>query len=366
MNSRTAAFAFCISLLCLIGGAQAQKAPIYPVVQGKYYKFEKIADGVYYASPELNGTPCPFGSNPFFGANLVVIVNKDDVVLVDSPTTPRAAHALLEDIKRLTSKPVRTVINTHWHYDHTDANSVFGPDVQIIAHDYVRQAIKKFDILNNEPFRSSHRNSGPALVARFQKQIVAEKNPAHKAALQRNLADAQAALKEFVGDIKAIKPTPPNVTYSDRLVLHRGTREIQLLFLGRGHTGGDTVVFLPRERIVATGDLMESRLAYMGSAFFDEWIKTLGALKQLNWAVTLPGHGVPFTDKGLVTAYQAYLADVMAQAAKLRAQGVSADDAARRVDLTAHAKDFPDIEGVGAEVRGIRRVYAWMDETGRK
>ena len=58
--------------------------------------------------------------------------------------------------------------------------------------------------------------------------------------------------------------------------------------------------------------------------------------------------------------------DQMAQAAKLRAQGVSADDAARRVDLTAHAKDFPDIEGVGAEVRGIRRVYAWMDETGRK
>jgi hypothetical protein len=52
--------------------------------------------------------------------------------------------------------------------------------------------------------------------------------------------------------------------------------------------------------------------------------------------------------------------------AKLRAQGISADEAAKRVDLTSHAKDFPDIEGVGAEVRGIRRVYAWMDERGRK
>ena len=108
MNSRTAILAFCIGLLCLTGGARAQKAAPYPVVQGKYYKFEKIADGVYYASPELNGTPFPFGSNPFFGANLVVIVNKDDVVLVDSPTTPRAAHALLADLKGLTSKPVRT------------------------------------------------------------------------------------------------------------------------------------------------------------------------------------------------------------------------------------------------------------------
>ena len=160
------------------------------------------------------------------------------------------------------------MINTHWHYDHTDANSVFGPEVQIIAHDYVRQAIEKFDILNNEPFYSSSRNSGQVLVARFQKQVDAETNPGRKAALQKNLADAQAALREFTGDIKAIRPTPPNLTYNNRLILHRGTREIRLLFLGRGHTGGDTVVFLPKERIVATGDLMESRLAYMGKRLF--------------------------------------------------------------------------------------------------
>jgi hypothetical protein len=124
MTSRKTAFAlgFCTSLLWA-GIAQAQSP--YPVVQGKYYKFEKVADGVYYASPEFNGTAFPFGSNPFFGANLVVIVNKDDVVLVDSATSPRAARALLADIKRLTDKPVRYVVNTHWHYDHTDGNSVF-------------------------------------------------------------------------------------------------------------------------------------------------------------------------------------------------------------------------------------------------
>lgn len=365
MTSRSAAlvFGFCASLFWA-GTAWAQTS--YPVVQGKYYKFEKIADGVYYASPEYNGTAFPFGSNPFFGANLVVIVNPNDVVLVDSATSPRAAQALLADIKRLTDKPVRTVVNTHWHYDHTDGNSIFGPDVQIIAHDYVRQAIEKFDILNNEPFRSSTRNAPQAMIDRFTRQAAAEKDPARKAALEKKLADTKAAAKEFTGDIKAIKPTPPNVTYSDKLVLHRGGREIQLLFLGRGHTGGDTVVFLPKERIVATGDLMESRLAYMGSAYFDEWLTTLDALKRLDWAVDLPGHGAPFTSKGLVTAYQSYLRDVLAQTAKLRAQGVSADDAAKRVDLRSHAKDFPDIEDVGAEVRGIRRIYAWMDERGKK
>jgi len=368
MTSRKTAFAlgFCASLLWAGLAGQAEAQSRYPVVQGKYYKFEKIADGVYYASPEFNGTAFPFGSNPFFGANLVVIVNPDDVVLVDSATSPRAARALLTDIKRLTDKPVRTVVNTHWHYDHTDGNSIFGPEVQIIAHDYVRQAIEKFDILHNEPFRSSTRNAPQAMIDRFTRQAAAEKDPVRKAALEKKLADTKVAAKEFADDIKAIKPTPPNVTYSDKLVLHRGGREIQLLFLGRGHTGGDTVVFLPKERIVATGDLMESRLAFMGSAFFDEWLKTLDALKRLDWAVDLPGHGTPFTSKGLITAYQSYLTDVMAQAAKLRAQGVSADDAAKRVDLRSHAKDFPDIEDVGAEVRGIRRIYAWMDETGKK
>jgi glyoxylase-like metal-dependent hydrolase (beta-lactamase superfamily II) len=365
MKSRKTAFAlaFCASLVCPALTAQAQP---YPVVQGKYYKFEKVADGVYYASPEYNGTAFPFGSNPFFGANLVVIVNKDDVVLVDSATSPRAARALMADVKRLTDKPIRTVVNTHWHYDHTDGNSAFGPEVQIIGHEYVRHAIETFDILHNEPFRSSTANAPKAMIDRFTKQVAGEKDPVRKAALQKMLADTQAAAKEFVQDIKEIKPTPPNVTYTDRLVLHRGGREIDLLFLGRGHTGGDTVVFLPKEKIVCTGDLMESRIAFMGSAFFDEWLKTLDALKRLDFAVDLPGHGAPFKDKGLITAFQSYLSDVLAQTAKLRAQGVSADDAAKRVDLRSHAKDFPDIEDVGAEVRGIRRVYAWMDERGKK
>jgi len=356
-------FGFCASLL-LAGTAQAQ-AP-YPVVQGKYYKFEKIADGVYYASPGYNGTFFPFGSNPFFGANLVVIVNKDDVLLVDSATTPRAARALMADVKRLTDKPIRTVVNTHWHYDHTDGNSAFGPQVQIIGHEFVRHAIETFDILHNEPFRSSTANAPQAMIDRFKKEVAAAKDAKEKAAAEKKLADTEAATKEFVQDIKEIKPTPPNVTYKDKLVLYRGGREIDLLFLGRGHTGGDTVVFLPKEKIVCTGDLMESRIAFMGSAFFDEWLKTLDALKRLDFITDLPGHGAPFTNKGLITAFQSYLTDILAQAANLKGQGVSADDAAKRVDLRSHAKVFPDIEDVGAEPRGVRRIYAWMDEKGRK
>jgi glyoxylase-like metal-dependent hydrolase (beta-lactamase superfamily II) len=348
MTFRIFAWGFALIIASPLVAEAQPVSKTYPVVQGKTYKFEKIADGVYYATGG-------------FGSNNVVIVNDDDVLLVDTGTSPANARAFVADVKLLSNKPVRYVVNTHWHYDHTDGNSIFGPEVQIIAHDYVRTAITTFDVLNREPFKTSQ-GTAVAQIEDLKKQIAAEKDAARKTTLPKQLADAE----NIVVQLKEIKPTPPNVTYSSKIVLNRGQREIDLLFLGRGHTGGDTVVYLPKEKIVATGDLMESRPAYMGDAFFDEWIATLEALKKLDFAVDLPGHGVPFTNKSLITAYQAYLQDLMTQVAKLRGQGVSAEDAARRIDLTAHAKDFATIQGVGADIRGVRRVYAWMDERGQK
>jgi glyoxylase-like metal-dependent hydrolase (beta-lactamase superfamily II) len=326
-----------------LAAAQAQ------VIQGKAYKFEKIADGVYYATGG-------------FGSNIPVIVNDRDVMLVDDGTTPAQAVALLGDLKRVTDKPVRYVVNTHFHYDHTGGNSVFGPEVEIMAHEFVRTAILTFDVLHREPYRTSQGTRVPAQIDSLQKQIAEEKDPARKTSLSQQLAGARTTLAQ----LQEIKPTAPNVTYTSKLVLHKGPREIQLLFLGRGHTAGDTVVFLPNERIVCTGDLMESQLAYMGDAFFDEWIATLDALKKLDFDLVLPGHGTPFRDKGHITAFQSYLSDVTAQVAKLRPQGVSPEDAAQRVDLTAHAKDFPQIRGPGADLRGVRRIYQWMDERGNR
>jgi len=347
-------FALMLALaLAIPCAAEAQPSSVvpavYPVVQGKTYKFEKIADGVYYATGG-------------FGSNNVVIVNDDDVMIVDTGTTPANTRAFVADIKMLTDKPIRYVVNTHWHFDHTDGNSIFGPEVQIVAHDYVRTAITSFDVLNREPYRTSQGTAAPARIEALKKQIAEERDSGRKTALTRELADAERILAE----LKEIKPTPPNATYSTKMVLQRGGREIDLLFLGRGHTGGDTVVYLPKEKIVSTGDLMESRLAYMGDAFFDEWVTTLEALKKLDFVVDLPGHGVPFGDKGLITAYQSYLMDLTNQVAKFKSEGVSPEDAARRVDLTAHARAFPQIAGPGADLRGVRRLYAWLDERAQR
>jgi len=261
-------------------------------------------------------------------------------------------------VKKLTDKPIRYVVNSHWHYDHTAGNQIFGPDVQIIATDYLYQMLATVDVLHREPYLTSQVTGLSTRIDTLNRQIAAEGNAEQKVALQKDLADAQ----RLVQNNGEIKVTPPTIHYSTKMVLNRGGREIDLLFLGRGHTGGDTVVFLPKERIVCTGDLMESRLAYMGDAFFSEWITTLEALKKLDFAVDLPGHGVPFTNKSLITAYQAYLGDLINQVTKLKNDGVSPEDAAKRVDLTAHAKEFSQITGPGADIRGVRRMYAWLEE----
>ena len=111
---------------------------------------------------------------------------------------------------------------------------------------------------------------------------------------------------------------------------------------------------------------MESRLAYMGDAMFDEWVTTLDALKELQFDTVLPGHGVPFHEKSLITAYQSYLKDFTIKVAELRKQGLSAEETAQKVDLTSHKADFPQIQGPGAELRGVRRMYEWMDERAKR
>jgi glyoxylase-like metal-dependent hydrolase (beta-lactamase superfamily II) len=262
----------------------------------------------------------------------------------------------------VTTRPVRYVVNTHFHYDHTDGNQVYAGKADIIAHDYVKYAIEKLDVLHREPYQTSQLTNVPARIETLKKRIAEETNAQLKAGLERQLAVAQQGWEE----LKEIRPTPPNVTYSKKRVVNLGSREVQLLFLGRGHTNGDTVIYLPKEKIMCTGDLMESQIAYMGDAQFDEWVTTLEALKKMDWETDLPGHGAPFKDKGLITAFQGYLADLMKQGAELRQQGRTAEQTAQQVDLTRYKSAFPQIQGPGADIRGVRRLYQWMDEKAKK
>jgi glyoxylase-like metal-dependent hydrolase (beta-lactamase superfamily II) len=146
-----------------------------------------------------------------------------------------------------------------------------------------------------------------------------------------------------------------------RLTLHRGGREIQLAFFGRGHTAGDVVVYLPAERVLVTGDLLTAGVPYMGDAYVPEWIETLEALKALDVEVILPGHGAAFEGVAKIGYLQAYLRDLWREASALHAAGVSAPEAAKKIDMTAHAEHFPEISGPGVSEHAVERIYELLD-----
>jgi glyoxylase-like metal-dependent hydrolase (beta-lactamase superfamily II) len=319
-----------------------------PAAQPSAHRFQRIADGVYAA----------IGSGGInVGSNSVVIVNDDDVVLVDSHVTPAAARALLDDIKTLTPKPVRYVIDTHYHWDHAHGNQVFGPDVQVIGHEFVRQMLRT-DVLQQRTYRS-FTDPLPAQLETLRQQVAAAADEERRKPLQQRLANQEA----YVAALKEIRPTPPNVTYQSRMTLVRGGREIQLHFFGRGHTGGDTVVYLPAERVVATGDLVVGtfQFMYMGDGFVNEWADTVEKVLQLDFETVIPGHGEPFTDKNRLRQYQAYWRDLWAQAVVLRKQDVAVEEAAKRIDMSSHKGSFPQIQGPGIDIRAMRRMYEVMD-----
>ena len=145
------------------------------------------------------------------------------------------------------------------------------------------------------------------------------------------------------------------------MTLYQGNREIQLHHFGRGHTGGDVVIFLPQERIVFTGDLMLLSLSYMGDGFVDEWPDTLEGLKSLDFDVILPGHGAPIQGKDRIELFQAFLRDLWQRVGALRSQELSAEQAAESVDMTDYRSNYPRLAAPGFDIRAIQRIYQLMD-----
>ena len=125
------------------------------------------------------------------------------------------------------------------------------------------------------------------------------------------------------------------------MTLFGGDREIQIRYLGRGHTAGDVVVYLPKEKAVITGDLLTASTSNMSDSYPVEWAATLEELKKLDFDTVIPGHGEAFTDKAKIDYFAAYLRDVWSTVSALKKQGVSAEEAAKRADLRSTRSASP-------------------------
>ena len=302
--------------------------------------------------------------------------------VVDSHISPAAAHAVVDEIEALTDKPVRYVVNTHYHFDHAHGNQIYPDDVHVIGHEVTREMLES---------GASMGRSYELFVGRLPDQVAAilaaeEELRGRVEELRGRVDAAEDVDEELAGELEtladeletltgravymrnylagqdALMPKGPNTTLSERMTLFRGDREIRILFFGRGHTGGDVVVHLPQERVIVTGDLLIPGLPYMGDGYLAEWVETLEHVKALDFDWVLPGHGDPFQDKERITYLQDYMRDLQERAAALHAQGIPYEEAAAQIDMTDHAEHYPQIRFPGVPAVAVQRVFELLDE----
>ena len=277
-----------------ISGARIEQAPAGKPPGTNYtgpaFTFNKIADGVYHA----------IGTGSLVVMSNAAIVEGDrDVLVVDSHVSPGGAWALQEELKAITPKPIRWVVNSHYHFDHSHGNQIYGPEVQIIGHDFTRAQMVAGKS-QDSPAREFFVGGIPNTIKTLEGRLAAATDEKIRTQIQEQLA----IQRNHLAGTNAVKPTPPTLTLSQNMTLHLGSREVRLLFLGRGHTAGDVVVHLPKERIVATGDLLINGPSYMGDAFFTDWIQTMETLKGVEFDTILPGHGRAMTGKAALDHWQ--------------------------------------------------------------
>ena len=329
----------------LIGAAMALAAHLAlaaePITTDTH-RFTEVRNGIYLAQTTA----------PVFNSNALVIVNEDDVVLVDSHITPAKARQLVEAIKVITPNPITTLINSHHHYDHAHGNQVFT-DIPIIGHEFTYEKLATAPL--DEPTYVRQLKGNAATLERVRSQIEAAENPEERAELENYLAIYEAHAKDF----DETAPVPPTVTMNERMTLFRGGREIQILFLGRAHTGGDVAVYFPQDKLVFTGDVAFAGPSFLGDGYVDEWPETLENLKALDFDIFVPGHGGPVTDLSRIDVVQAYYRDLWAKTAAKHAAGVDPTEAAASIDMTNHT-DIP-VREVGVDQLSIERIYYRLD-----
>ncbi|MES2305637.1 MAG: MBL fold metallo-hydrolase [Gemmatimonadota bacterium] len=254
------------------------------------FRFVTVVPGVYATvEPRANAL------SPFVHGNSMFVVNDSDVFAFDANRTPSAARATIAQLRAVTSKPVRYLMISHFHGDHLLGTQAFAeawPGLRVITTDSTR-----LDMLATFGPKARKRDAAyyAATNNRYDSMATAGVDlagrpltPARKA----QWAMTRHAFRDYYSvEAPGIRIVMPDTTFSDALTMHSGRRELQLLSFGRGDTRGDGILWLPRQRVVATGDLLVEPVPYSGAQWPSEWLRALRRVRALNPLHIVPGHG---------------------------------------------------------------------------
>ena len=313
--------------------------PLIAFGQTNNFEMVKVADGVYAA---IRKEPPGLTVN----GNSVFIINDNDVIVVDTTLTPGTAKEEIAALRKLTTNPVKYVINTHWHDDHIMGNQAYRdayPGVEFIAHANTREYLPTTGVTNRKVAMSEQ--GYPGFIAALKNALAKKQSifggPLDDEEIATYTSDIQIA-ERYMAENPGAQIILPTITLENRLTLYRGNRVIDILYLGRGHTSGDIVVHLPREGIVIAGDLVIWPVPYVGNpqSHPGDWSVTLEKLLSLKHTAIIPGHGPVLTDDSYVKLMTRLFAAMKQQVDAAVARGETLEQARKTIDLNEFQKAF--------------------------
>lgn len=268
-----------------------------PGASANLFNIEKVADGVYaaLARPQIL-TNC----------NAAIFVNARDVLVVDAHSKPSAAAALLAQIKRdITGKPVRYLVNSHFHWDHTQGDAAYkasGAKVDIISSDATKQLMTQ---LSRNRLKESL-DGVPQQIDDVQARLAKAASNADK----ERYTDLIRQLKAYQTEMKSYTLELPTITFAKSHVIQDPAGDLHIDFHGRAHTAGDIAVFSPQKRVVASGDAIIGFLPNIADGYPRPWPATIDSVGRLAFDHIIPGHGPVQNDRARMTQMRNYIEEL--------------------------------------------------------
>ena len=288
----------------------------------KLFDIEKVADGIYFAQSRPQA---------MINCNASVFVGAKDVVVVDAHSKPSAATSLIGQIKReVTDKPVRYVVNTHFHWDHTQGNHAYRvaePKIDFIASAATKQLMTDLAVARMKASIEVARKNEEELHARAARSTSAEEK-AYCAEQIRQLEAFQAELKDYKLEL-------PTITFDKSHVLQDAAHELHIEFHGHAHTAGDVVVFCPQKRVVASGDMIHGLLPFIADGFPRSWPGTIKSVGQLEFTKLLPGHASIQDGHSTMTNMANYIEELTGRVEEGRKAGLSVAEMQKRITVAS-------------------------------
>jgi cyclase len=344
-------------------------APLAAQVRDAGARMERVADGVYVIIHDNATDEWPHG-------NTGVIVGDDGVAVVDATYLPSRARADIALIRRVTAKPVRYLIYTHWHFDHNNGGIAYReafPDLAIVSQRDNARYIELNGIwwarMSTQP--GSARRAG---LARMEEDVArgadstGHRFSAGELAMHRtHIRQRRAELEELA----TLRVVTPDLLFDGELTLPLGRRVLELRDRGRANSPHDVTVWLPHDRVLFSGDiLVEDPFPYTGASWPVPWAAVLRDLEATAVAALVPGHGPVMRDHRYTRLVRELMEAVTARVESGARRGLTLDQVQDSVTLEDFRARFPadDPESHREEWRAIVRVLverAWRGVRGQ-